>query len=139
MRRLVAVLISLSLAFGGLLFTSPAISVGVGILSGGFQGYMDSVRQGHSGSDQINDVIGGAVIGEIASRIGVATAKPLVSFAVSASKNQARSCVKWVAKKFPVATDYIAGKSMELSTSYILGQGNFLLDRRTNGKNRGLW
>ena len=116
-----------------------AISVGVGILSGGFQGYMDSVRQGHSGSVQMADIIGGALIGGIASRIGVATAKPLVSFAVSSVKNGARRCAKWVADKFPVASEYIVGKSMELSTSYLLEQGNFLLDRRTKGKTRGLW
>ena len=117
-----------------------AISIGIGMVSGGIQGYLEGIGSGHDGLELLNDVVGGAVFSGIASGVGATLAKPAVTLATDVAKSiGSRAIIKSVTKH-PKFSDYLGGKVMEMSISSVLNKGKCKNTPKTNWlKMGGLW
>ena len=114
-----------------------AISIGAGAASGALQGYLECVQSGHTGQDQFNDIMNGAVIGVVASGIGATLATPAIKGTVQVIRGPIKQSIKRVVKKYKLSSEYVVGKVIESSMTNILERGRTLSDRRKHGMNLG--
>ena len=110
-----------------------AISIGIGMASGGIQGYFEGMASGHTGLDLVSDVAGGAVFGGVASGVGATLAKPAVSLVADLAKSIGRQGIVRFTVRHPKVSEYLGGKAMEMATTNVL-------DRRKEKSSRGaIW
>jgi RHS repeat-associated protein len=102
------------------------ITIGAGLATGALQGYLESVESGHTGSKQTQDILDSAVFGGISSGFGGTMAKPLISGIKNVARGAAKRKVKRTINRYPIGTEYIAGKSIEIGVNAGLDQAKKL-------------